>query len=192
MRNQGRAQPYLVGALDAIRRIIRVLRLSSRQVERELGIGSAQLFVLQQLAVAPALSINELAERTYTHQSSVSVVVRRLVEQGLVTRRRATGDRRRVQLRLTEAGRRLAARAPVPGQVRLIDGLRALPLARLRALAGLLDQVVTEMGAADEPAAMLFTEGWETQSLPRSRARRQLRQNTSRGSRKTRPARPNR
>ncbi len=191
MPNQARVQP-LGGSLDAIRRIIRVLRLSSRQVERELGIGSAQLFVLQQLSAAPARSINELAERTYTHQSSVSVVVRRLVEQGLVTRRPSVGDRRRRELRLTEAGRRLAARAPVPGQVRLIAGLRALPSGRLRTLGRLLDQVVFEMGAADEPAAMLFTEGWETQRLPRSKARRQLQQNTSRGRRKTRPAKPNR
>jgi DNA-binding MarR family transcriptional regulator len=192
MSNQASLQPLLGGALDAIRRIVRVLRLSSRLAERELGIGSAQLFVLQQLAAAPARSINELAERTYTHQSSVSVVVRRLVEQGLVTRRHAPGDRRRRELRLTEAGRRLASRAPVPGQVRLIAGLRALPLAQLRTLGRLLDRVVEEMGAAGEPAAMLFTEGWESQSLPRSKARPQLRQKTSRGKRKPRPAKPNR
>jgi DNA-binding MarR family transcriptional regulator len=80
--------------------------------------------VLQQLAAAPARSINELAERTYTHQSSVSVVVRRLVQQGLVARRPAVGDRRRRELRLTEAGERLAAQAPAPAQIRLINGLR--------------------------------------------------------------------
>ena len=72
--------------------------------------------MLQQLAAAPAKSVNELADRTYTHQSSVSVVVRRLVEQGLVARRRASDDGRRRELSLTAAGRRLVARAPMPAK----------------------------------------------------------------------------
>jgi DNA-binding MarR family transcriptional regulator len=156
--SSARPHPELTGALDAIRRIIRVLRLSSGRTERELGIGSAQLFVLQQLASAPAGSVNELAQRTYTHQSSVSVVVRRLVEQGLVTRRPAPDDGRRRELSLTAAGRRLVARAPVPAQVRLIEGLESLRPGELATLRGLLGRVVRGMGAADEPATMLFTE----------------------------------
>jgi MarR family transcriptional regulator, lower aerobic nicotinate degradation pathway regulator len=151
-------EPRLTQALDAIRRIISVLRRSSRLAESEVGIGGAQLFVLQQLAAAPARSINELAERTYTHQSSVSVVVRRLVKQGLVERRPAPDDRRRRELRLTRAGQRLAARAPVPAQIHLINGLRALSLSQLRTLGRLLGRVVRRMGAAGEPPAMLFTE----------------------------------
>jgi DNA-binding MarR family transcriptional regulator len=145
-------------ALDAIRRIISVLRRSSRLAESEVGIGGAQLFVLQQLATAPARSINELAERTYTHQSSVSVVIRRLVKQGLVERRPAPDDRRRRELRLTRAGKRLVARAPVPAQIRLINGLRALSVSQLRTFVRLFDQVVHRMGAAGEPPAMLFAE----------------------------------
>ncbi len=148
----------LTTALDALRRIIRVLRQSSARTERELGIGGAQLFVLHQLAVSPAGSVNELAERTYTHQSSVSVVVRRLVEQGLVARRPAADDARRRELRLTTAGRRLVERAPLPVQVRLIQGLGALGRDELPKLSRLLRSVVQGMGAAGEPASMLFVE----------------------------------
>ena len=170
-RRGPRDQRPLTGTLDAIRRIIRVLRLSSRRSERELKIGSAQLFVLQQLAAGPVHSVNELAERTYTHQSSVSVVVRRLVAQGLVTRRPAMDDRRRRELRLTKAGERLLARAPVPAQVRLINGLRALPAARLRTLSRLLGQVVAAMGAGGEPPAMFFTEA-SSSAGPKRKGRR--------------------
>jgi MarR family transcriptional regulator, lower aerobic nicotinate degradation pathway regulator len=152
------AEPQITQTLDAIRRIISVLRRSSRLAESEVGIGAAQLFVLQQLATAPAGSINELAERTYTHQSSVSVVVRRLVAQGLVELRPGSEDRRRRELRLTRAGKRLAARAPVPAQVRLIKGLRALSASQLRTLARLLNDLVRQMGAAAEAPVMLFTE----------------------------------
>ena len=160
------AEPQITHALDAIRRMISLLRRSSRVTEGEFGIGSAQLFVLQQLAGAPVRSVNELAERTYTHQSSVSVVVRRLVEQGLVERRPAKDDRRRRELRLTRAGQRLVARAPVPAQILLIEGLRTLAPSDLRALADLLNRVVLQMGAAEEPPEMLFAE------TPQRRAKR--------------------
>jgi len=186
--------PRVTGILDAIRRIIRALRRSTRESEREVGIGGAQLFVLQQLADSPAGSVNELAERTYTHQSSVSVVVERLVEQGLVARRPAPGDRRRRELRLTPAGKRLVERAPVPGQVRLIEGLLALPAAQIRTLERLLERVVKEMGAGSELPEMLFVEEEPArrQSRARSSGRRQRSQKTSRGKRKIRPARPRR
>jgi DNA-binding MarR family transcriptional regulator len=188
-----RRHPHLTGTLDAIRRIIRILRRSSRESEQQLGIGGAQLFVLQQLADAPAGSINDLAARTYTHQSSVSVVVRRLVEQGLVARQPSTIDRRRRELRLTSAGKRLVSRAPVPGQVHLINALLKLPRAELRNLERGLDRVVAGMGAEDEPPAMLFADEMPSaQSAPRSSGRRHLSQKTSRGKRKTRPARPSR
>jgi DNA-binding MarR family transcriptional regulator len=159
MRRVASSRPDLTTALDAVRRIVRVLRQSSARTERELGVGGAQLFVLHQLAIAPASSVNELADRTYTHQSSVSVVVRRLVEQGLVARRPAVADARRRELRLTAAGRRLVERAPLPVQVRLIQGLSALRPAELATLSGLLRRVVQGMGAAGEPPSMLFAEG---------------------------------
>ncbi|HVQ47620.1 MAG TPA: MarR family winged helix-turn-helix transcriptional regulator [Gemmatimonadales bacterium] len=188
-----RRDPRLTGTLDAIRRIIRILRRSSRRSEQQVGIGGAQLFVLQQLAEAPARSINDLAARTYTHQSSVSVVVRRLVEQGLVARQPSSSDRRRRELRLTAAGKRLISRAPVPGQVHLINALLKLPRAALRNLERGLIRLVAEMGGEAEPPAMLFADEMPSiQSAPRSSGRRHLSQKTSRGKRKTRPARPRR
>src|SRR4051812_19869984 len=90
--------------LDAIRRIVRALRESSRATEQSVGIGAAQLFVLQRLAAAPGLSLNELAARTFTHQSSVSVVVSRLVERGLLTRARRGGGGGRLSISATPAG----------------------------------------------------------------------------------------
>src|SRR4051812_49679467 len=64
--------------LDAIRRVVRTLREASRHSDRVVGVSAAQLFVLQRLAGTRGLSVNELAARTLTHQSSVSVVVSKL------------------------------------------------------------------------------------------------------------------
>lgn len=148
----------VTAVLDALRRIVRVLRLSSRRAERELGVSGAQLFVLQRLAEGPARSVNDLARRTYTHQSSVSVVVRRLSERGLVVRRRSTQDARRVELTLSPAGRALLRRAPLAAQARLVRALCAAPAPHRARLALMLRRLVAQMGAADEPATLLFED----------------------------------
>ncbi|MEZ4406465.1 MAG: MarR family transcriptional regulator [Polyangiales bacterium] len=102
-------------SLDALRCMVQALRLASGQVERALSISMAQLFVLEQLAA-----------KTLTDPSSVSVVVQRLVARRLGSRRPDPADARRAQLRLTRSGRALHDRAPEPLQGRLVAALFAL------------------------------------------------------------------
>jgi DNA-binding MarR family transcriptional regulator len=116
----------------------------------------AQLFVLQQLAESPALSIRALAERTITDPSSVSVVVSRAVSAGLVVRERDPRDARRARLVLTRRGRSILARAPRAGQESLIKGLDRLPTASRRALGRLLGDVVRHMGDSGHSPRLLF------------------------------------
>ena len=146
----------LTAALDAIRRIVQSLRVSARAAERRLGVSGAQLFVLHALAEAPAHSLNELAARTFTHQSSVSVVVDRLVRRRLVSRTRSAEDGRRVVLALTPSGRSLLRSSPEVAQIRLIGALRNLSGSECRVLARHLGRIVREMGVTDAPA--LFFE----------------------------------
>ena len=64
----------MITIMDALRRVVRALRVSARTAERRFGISGAQLFVLERLAEASAPSVDDLAKRTLTHQSSVSLV----------------------------------------------------------------------------------------------------------------------
>jgi DNA-binding MarR family transcriptional regulator len=148
--------PSSRAVLDAIRRIVRALREASRGAERAVGVSAAQLFVLQRLIGARALSVNELAERTLTHQSSVSVVVAKLARRGLVTRARAAEDARRVEVALTAAGRTLLERAPAAAQDRLIAALGLIGRPARRRLAVDLPALVSAMGGGDGHAPMFF------------------------------------
>jgi DNA-binding MarR family transcriptional regulator len=143
-------------AAQCIRALVRALHQSARTVERGTGITNAQLFVLQQLGDAHALSINELAERALTRQNAVSTVVERLVRQGLVRRARAADDARRVVVTLTAAGRELLERAPEPPTTRLLTALAEMPAATLPSLARGLRALVHAMGLSEELAGMLF------------------------------------
>src|SRR4051812_49510046 len=107
-------------ALDAFRRIVQALRVG-RAGGGYRGFGSAQLFALQQIAEHPDASINDVAAFTRTHQSSVSVVIQRLVRQRLVAKVASTQDRRRQRLAVTPRGRRLLSEAPVAVQEQLIE-----------------------------------------------------------------------
>lgn len=146
-------------SLNAVRSIVRALRINTRAIEQQMGISLAQLFVLQQLAEKPADSLNELADRTATHQSSVSVVVRRLVDAGFVTRTAAAADRRRVQIALTNAGHAKLTNAPLTIQTRLLDGLRQLSSDQRRTLADLLEAWLEASGIdISAPPPMLLEE----------------------------------
>jgi MarR family transcriptional regulator, lower aerobic nicotinate degradation pathway regulator len=148
----------VTATLDSIRRIVRMLRVGSRAAEKHVGLSGAQLFVLHALSRQAGQSLNELAERTRTHQSSVSVVVQRLVDRGLVTRERSDGDSRRLELSLTSYGHELLRDAPDAAQNRLINALDRLPAANQSKLASLLSQLVTEMGDGGESPHMFFEE----------------------------------
>src|SRR5262245_46890295 len=91
--------------LDSVRRVVRMLREAWRESGRAVRLPAAPLFLLHRLAGSRQLSVTELATRTLTHQSSVSVVVSKLARRGLVTRARAADDARRLEVALTPAGR---------------------------------------------------------------------------------------
>jgi DNA-binding MarR family transcriptional regulator len=146
-------------ALDGLRSIVQALRASGAGARRTAGVSGAQLFVLQQLAGTPGASVNDLAARTHTHQSSVSVVVARLVARGLVRRDTSEQDRRRVTLRLTPAGRALLRRAPATAQERLVEALGAMPARPRRQLAQGLTRLAAAMDGAGLPPPLFFEGG---------------------------------
>lgn len=143
-------------ALKELRRLVHGIRIASHAVERTWGITGAQLFVLRELSLEAGVSIRRLSERTMTDPSSVSVIIARLVERGLVTNVRDAADRRRRVLSLTKKGNQLLSRAPAPYQGRLIAALRELPPSRLAQLAATLSSVSDALGISHVGTPMFF------------------------------------
>lgn len=154
----GKASEDAAETLDAFRRLVRALRESSREAEKRAGMSGAQLFVLQQLRHGETLSMTELARRTLTHPSSVSVVVSRLSAAGMVTRARSEDDARRVDLKLTRKGRARVDRAPRMFQERLIAGVASLPAKQRGGLSGGLRALVGALGLETGTSHMLFED----------------------------------
>jgi DNA-binding MarR family transcriptional regulator len=153
-----RHQAGVRDVLNSLRRIVRSLRVASRTAEQRVGLSGAQLFVLQCLGRDSPCSVNELAARTATDQSSVSVVVSRLVARGHVRRTPSKLDRRRVELTLTKSGRVLLEAAPEAAQDRLLLALTELPKTDLSALSRILGKVVEMAEVANETPSLFFED----------------------------------
>ena len=171
MPHRRRPSPNLARSLDALRRIVRAARGSTHAVEKRYGVSSAQLFVLQTLARSPGISIKDLVALTLTTNSSVSEVVTRLVESGLVTSDTAEDDRRRKVLALTEGGREIVRHSPRTIQQDLIEGFSKLSPATQRALADSLEEWCSASGFAGVPATMLFEPAKGEERRPKRKRR---------------------
>jgi MarR family transcriptional regulator, lower aerobic nicotinate degradation pathway regulator len=152
----GQAADWAGAAMDALRRIVRSLRVADRDSQAALGLTAAQLFVLREVEKAERLTISELARHTTTAQSSVSEVLARLVSRGLALRTRSPSDGRCFDVTVSDRGRELLARTPASIQERLVRAFQRLPAARQRQTADGLQAWIAEAGLNDLPATMFF------------------------------------
>ena len=154
----GRNAREVRATLDAFRHIFQAVRGGSHR--RRGSIGGARLFALQQIADHPDASVNDIAARTFTHQSSVSVVIQRLVATGLVVKAPAQDDARRTRLSVTAKGKRALAGAPGTVQEDLVSAVSSLSAGDRRTLARLMTAIaraVTRVGTL-KPPPMFFEE----------------------------------
>jgi DNA-binding MarR family transcriptional regulator len=85
----------------------RELERRTNEVMRPLGLTGAQADAIAVLGQAGTLSLKELGELLIAEAGHPSRLVDRLVAAGLVERRAADEDRRRIELTLTPKGQRL-------------------------------------------------------------------------------------
>src|SRR4051812_40828340 len=108
-RYPSRVDPLLEFALSA-KAISRELERRVNEAMAPLGITAAQADALVVIGQAGPLALKELGDLLIAEAGHPSRLVDRLVESGLVERRAASDDRRRVVLSLTAKGRRLEKR----------------------------------------------------------------------------------
>ncbi|MEI9903711.1 MAG: MarR family transcriptional regulator [Asticcacaulis sp.] len=142
--------------MNALRRIVQALRASASRSEVQTGLTAAQMLVMKQIHEQRAVSINELAVLTFTHQSTVSEVVSRLEARHLLTRDRSAEDGRRVEVRLTGKGAALVTQSLPSAHDRLMAAVKSLPPETLDALADGLTQLVAAADLTDQKPDMFF------------------------------------
>lgn len=137
--------------LRQFRVVFNAVKAHFRQVEREAGVGGAQLWALSVIEQRAGIGVTELARELDIHQSTASNLIKSLVERGLVAAAREGIDRRSVSLRIQPAGSEVLGRAPLPFAGVLPDALSDLDPGTLARLEQDLAQLIVKL-EADEAA----------------------------------------
>jgi DNA-binding MarR family transcriptional regulator len=159
--NQIDSAPAPVPATRVLRQfriVFNAVKAHFRQVEREAGVGGAQLWALAVIQRAPGIGVTELARELDIHQSTASNLTRALIERGLVSAGRESLDRRTVSLRLLPAAEDVLKAAPMPFTGVLPDALSSLDPSTLARLEQDLGALITALEADESAGKMLLSQ----------------------------------
>ncbi len=135
--------------LDHIVETIIYLVTESRRLSKEeasrYGVTPTQLSVVKLLHEIGDLSLGNLSREIRAHNATVTGIVDRMEQAGLVERARSEADRRVWIIRLTSAGRRVAERAKISPWDSLRHALEALPGPDQERLAVILKKIAAHV-----------------------------------------------
>jgi DNA-binding MarR family transcriptional regulator len=119
------------------------LGLEAEQLLKPQGLTGTQYNVLRILrgAEPEGLACSGIGERMISHDPDMTRLLDRMEKRGLISRQRQTDDRRVVKTRITPAGLNLLKSLDQPVRELHKRQFRHLPIARLKTLAQLLEEV---------------------------------------------------
>lgn len=137
--------------LRRFRVVFNAVRTHFRQMEKQVGLGGAQVWALSLIQAKPGLGLGEVAMLMDIHQSTASNLIKALLGKGLIRADKAPDDRRSVCLSILPAGSRLMERTSGPFEGVLPQALGRLSEAALQRLDEDLGQLIALLNA-DEAA----------------------------------------
>ena len=110
-----------------IRRLIQAKELYTKELNKKYHVSASQLNCLLALYETGPMPPSQIARHIMVKSSTVTGIIDRLEQKGLVERTRTSRDRRVITVELTDAGTSLAENAPPPIQQKILEGLKRLP-----------------------------------------------------------------
>lgn len=145
--------------LRQFRLIFNTVRRHFQTIEKQSGIGGAQVWALSLVAQHQGLGVTQLAELMDIHQSTTSNLVRSLIKSGLLHSEKSSSDRRVVELYVLPEGLKLLKKIPgpfagvLPHALQRMDEVTLLQLERN--LSALINRLEVDEKAAHTPIAMM-------------------------------------
>jgi len=145
--------------LVALRQVIRAIDLHSRQLNKQSGLTTPQLLLMQAIRSEGRITMRQLAQATCISQATATTIIDRLEQRLLVERERGTQDRRKVYARLTEAGVAMLDAAPTPLQAHFIERFQQLDEWEQNLLLSSVQRIAAMMNADELDVSPLLTVG---------------------------------
>lgn len=145
--------------LTAIRRVIRAVDLHSRKLSHDYKLTGPQALILKEISSSNTITAGELANRVSLSQATITDIIKRIEQRGLVVRSRDNKDRRRVLISLTEQGKEILNSAPPLLQEKFTQRFEKLADWEQTLLLSSLQRIAYLMDAEDLDAAPLLSSG---------------------------------
>ena len=145
--------------LRQFRLIFNTVRRHFQTMEKQSGIGGAQVWALSLVAQHQGLGVTQLAALMDIHQSTTSNLVRSLIKSGLLHSEKSASDRRVVELYVLPEGVKLLKKIPgpfagvLPHALQRMDEVTLLQLEHN--LSALINRLEVDEKAAQTPIAMM-------------------------------------
>ena len=147
-----------VRVLRQFRLVFNSVKTHFRQVEKQAGLGGAQVWALSVIRDRPGIGVNQLARAMDVRQPTASNLVKALAEQDLVEVRKDERDGRAVMLHLRPAGTRVLRKAPGPFTGVLPQALATLDAPTLARLEQDLAVLIQVLGADQRGARIPLSQ----------------------------------
>ncbi len=144
--------------LIAIRRIIQSVDLHSRYLVKNFGLTGPQLIILQEVSRQGEVSISEIAKSISLGQATVTGILERLENRGLISRRRSMSDKRKMFIQITNSCEELLEKAPPPMQEHFINNFENLKDWEQAMILSSLQRIVALMNARAIEVAPILAE----------------------------------
>lgn len=114
--------------LRRFRVVFNAVRTHFRQIEKQVGLGGAQVWALSLIRHNPGIGMGGIASNMDIHQSTASNLIKALVRKELISMEKAADDRRNVRLKILPAGRKVLSKVAGP-----FEGVLPVALGNLNA-----------------------------------------------------------
>ncbi len=118
--------PSTSQVLRRFRVVFNAVRSHFQQVEKQVGLGGAQVWALNVIRDQPGIGVTGIAKAMDIHQSTASNLIKTLAQREMIRMAKSEDDRRNVQLHIQPAG--LAVLGQVNGP---FEGVLPMALSRL-------------------------------------------------------------
>ncbi len=140
--------------LRRFRVVFNAVRSHFKQIEKQVGLGGAQVWALSIIRDYPGIGLGDLAERIDIHQSTASNLIKGLRQKQMIRVEKGLTDKRQVHLFVQPLALALLAQVPGPFEGVLPVALDKLPSQTLRQLDANLAALIALL-EVDESAGII-------------------------------------
>ncbi len=126
MSLEEKQQDTIQEVIYLIRKLMQAGAYYTKELNKEFNVSAPQIACLLVLLEEDSLPLSQIAKKIMVKSSTLTGIIDRLEQKGLVIRTRKSMDRRVITIELTEQGEELARCAPPPIQKKIVYGLKNL------------------------------------------------------------------